>query len=68
MTATRAKMYKEYSRVSRRKNIWDAEQQLAEERKVKDARAKRYYKELCAIHEKRKEGCSDDGPELRADT
>lgn len=68
MTETCAKMYKEYSRVSRRKNIWDAEQQLAQDQRAKDARAKRYYKELCAIHSKRKEGCSDDEPERRADT
>ena len=61
MAETHAKMYKEYSRVSRLKNIWGAEQQLAEERKDKDARAKRYYKELCAIHARRqgKEECRD---------
>ena len=55
------KLRREYSRISRMKNIWDAGQDMANASKARRARAKRYLEELERIHERRqgKEECRD---------
>ena len=55
------KLRREYSRISRMKNIWDAGQDMANASKARHVRAKRYLKELERIHARRqgKEECGD---------